>query len=605
MNETLKRKLETLPQKSGVYIMKDKNDEIIYVGKAKILRNRVRSYFNREHKDSYKVSIMVENISDFDYILCPTEYDALVLENNLIKKHKPFYNILLKDSKTFPYIRINKKDKYPELRIVRKVEKDGADYFGPFLGGINAYDLVRLTNRIYGLKNCSRKFAYKKNERPCLNYDLGLCTAPCGMKITQTDYRELLNKAIRFLLGEDREIIHSLTLQMKQASASMNFEKAMQLKNDIELVRNFNLNITTELTRPLDADIFVVNNDGTNSMIAIGTVRRGKLLGVDTHSLDFFETESLDYIIIDYYETHVLPKEIYTNTNLSTDLSSYLATKHNKAIKISKPNRGAKYRMVALVEQNALNHIIKNSSKKSLQMRKTMGAVANLQSELNLTSLPRRIECYDISHISGTYTVGSMVVFIDGESATSHYRRFRIKTVEGNDDFASMKEVLNRRLLKLCDTQEIDESFGSIPDLIVIDGGKGQLGKVEELLEEMPQYIKDKINLISLAKRFEEVYIPNSSTPIVIPHERLSIQLLIRIRNEAHRFAITYHRTLRGKGMVADILDSIAGIGNVRKKAISKKYPSLKELENAKIEDLASIKGITVQIAKDLFTSLH
>lgn len=601
MNDKISNKLKLMPTTAGVYIMKDIVGKIIYVGKAKNLKRRVSSYFNRNSK-TVKVSAMVEKIYDLDYILCKNELDALALESNLIKEHMPYYNILLKDGKQYPYIRVGINEPFGRVEVVRKVEKDNAKYFGPYIN-INAGMIVELINTAFSLADCGYKIEVGKTFRPCINYEIGICQAPCNGQIKVEDYKKSLEIVCEFLNGDISKVKNLVEEKMYKASEVQNFELAIKMREYLRFIDRMQESVIAQLTKKESYDIFAICNDGSSGAIAVGVIRNGKNLGIETRTVENELNEQLDNIIINYYEQKTIPNIILVSSEVSDSLSDYLSQLSGHSVKVLKPIKGQKKKLVDIVYDNCKQHFIKISSTLTYKYNRTIKACEELANELKLDKKLTRIECYDISHISGTYKVGSMVVFINGEPCKAHYRKFKIKTVEGNNDFESLKEVLTRRLTNIVDGDN-DVSLGSIPDMIIIDGGKGQLSSVMEIVDKFP-LLKQKITFISLAKRIEEVFVPNSSEPIVLPHTFKSLQILQRIRDEAHRFAITFHRSLRGKGMLKSILDDIDGIGVKRKNQLIKRYKSLDELLSASIEELSLLDGFNKTVAENLYNTLH
>lgn len=548
MNEIIREKVKNLPRSSGVYIMKNDKGEIIYVGKAKILKNRVSQYFQNSQKQ-IKVQTMVNNIADFEYIITPTELDAFILENTLIKKHQPFFNILLKDGKQYPYIRINSHDDFPRFSVVRKVKQDGAKYFGPYFGKLNAYELLETIKAAFPLRSCNKSFSKIKKTRPCLNFSLGLCSAPCCNMISKEDYKILVGKAMQFLNGNEKEIKEILKEKMEKASESENFELAITLRNRIAMINELSNKTIVDLAKDEEIDIFTIESDGNFASLNSTIIRAGRILSSQnfnfTQGLPSLE-ESLSSYLLQYYANKLIPKTILVNIPLDFELvSTALSSFRGSKVEIYIPQKGIKKKLIEMSSKNANNSLQKEISKGGNEIFIEM--VKELKLALGLEKLPNRMECYDISHISGTNKVGSMVVFEFGKPLKSDYRKFKIKTIEGNNDFACLQEVLRRRNEEF-DKQK-DISFKKEPDLIVIDGGKGQLSSVKEELEKTSF---KNVQIISLAKKFEEVFKPNSKTSIRLPEGSLALRLLQNIRDEAHRFAITFHRSLRSKKMIEE-----------------------------------------------------
>lgn len=598
METRLKEKLLSLPTTSGVYLMKDNNNNIIYVGKAKNLKRRVNSYFINNKKNE-KTHNLVSNINDFDYILTNSELDALMLENNLIKKYQPYYNILLKDGKAFPYIKINKKEDFPRLEITRKIRKDGAKYYGPYFAGVDVHKLVELINSAFMIRKCNKSFTENSNiMRPCLNYSLGLCSAPCAKYINKTDYNDIIAKVEKFLQGDVEDVRQILNKKMENASENLNFERALELREQIKYLDRLKIRFTTQLPKMYDADFFGYYGDGINSVISVLIVRDGKVLGCENYNIiaiDEKETILTSFISQYYSLNRTLPKEIVVDCELQDkdSLLEFLKDKKKASVELVVSQKGVKHQLMITSINNAKEYLEKSLTKQDNKEKRTIKACERLQKVLNLPSIPYRMECYDISHISGTNKVASMVVFINGEPAKQHYRKFIIKTVEGNNDFASLMETLQRRLLELKKSKDI--SFSSKPNLIVIDGGKGQLSSVMEIVENMGV---DDINFISLAKREEEVFVPYNTEPVILKKSDVALQLLQRIRDEAHRFAITFHRSKRGKSMTISELNDIKGLGKVKTKLLLERFGSVEGIKQASISELNLVRGIDMSLAE-------
>jgi excinuclease ABC subunit C len=592
----LSEKLKKLPQLTGVYLMKNASGKIIYIGKAKVLKNRVSSYFVGEKKDM-KTSLLVENIADFEYIITASELDALILENNLIKKHQPHFNILLKDGKNYPYIKLTMKDDFPKIEVVRKIKQDGSKYFGPYFAGVSPTDLIETVNYAYPIRTCNLNLNDgRRIKRECLNYDLGLCSAPCTGRIDKRAYSIYVNGAIEFLNGKTDMVEKILTLKMENAARLEKFETAIKLREKLKTLDRLKQRFTTQFTALKDMDIIGYFNSGLQLAVAVLIIRGGKMLGCDTINLGDSiddEQEAISSFITQYYNKNIfIPEEIVVRRDLEDEqiLKEWLTALKGKKANIIKPVKGVKTQLLDLAEQNAKEYLIRSTKTLELKKNRTIGALKILKEKLNLKNMPYRIECYDISNISGTDKVASMVVFVNGEKQAKHYRKFKIKTVEGANDFASMEEVLKRRFLKLSDA---DDSFSSLPDLVVIDGGKGQLSSAAKAILSVGNFDTD---LISLAKREEEVFKEGEAEPYLLPKTNYGLQLLQRIRDEAHRFAITYHRTLRDK-KVNSVLDQIEGIGPKKRVELLKHFKSIKIIKNSSVEELAKVKGINKDLA--------
>lgn len=586
MNEKIKQKLKELTTKSGVYIMHSSSGAVIYVGKAKNLKNRVSQYFNNSPKPT-KVMAMVEHVEDFEYFITLSERDAFALENNLIKKYKPFYNILLKDDKAYPYIKVTVKDEYPRLEVVRKIKTDGSKYFGPYISSISPYALIKIVNMAYPLRTCKGNLP-KKPKRPCLNYSLGLCSAPCAKYVSKEEYKKIVQKAMDFLRGNDSDIEKILEAKMKVASSIENFERALEIRDMLKMINNLKQKVVADLPSDKSIDVISYVNNGILGAICTLTIRHGKVLGITNQSVvdaSIDEKETISQYVVQYYEKHEYPKELLLNMDVDD------VTKEAIKTKIICPQKGTKLNLIKMANLNANEYLNKIEYKENIEYDKTVGALEKLKDKLNLKSVPNRIECYDISHISGTNQVASMVVFIAGKVAKNMYRKFKIPNYEkGSNDFESLRQTLIRRFNEL---KKDDVSFTQKPDLIVIDGGKGQLSSTYPVLKDF----NVQCDIISLAKSYEEVYVPNNNMPIMLKRGSSELRLLQNIRDEAHRFAISFHRKLRTKNEIKSPLDEINGLGKVKKQALLNQFKTLDEIKNASVEELNLVKGIDINLA--------
>lgn len=588
--ETLREKLKHLPDSPGVYVMLDKDGVIIYVGKAKNLKNRVRQYFFNSVK-TQKVMAMVNNVADFYYIIVPTEIDALSLENNLIKKHKPRYNILLKDDKTYPYVKVDLKEDYPTFTITRKIKKDGAKYFGPYMGGINVRSVLETLNLAFGVRPCDKKLNAEKPQKPCLNHHINRCPSPCSFAISKQDYHQRVMDAIAFLSGDITETEKLLTEKMLKASEQEDFELAIKYKETLAGLEKLKLKRLTALNKFVNADVIVYRANGIYSAVNMLIIRNGRTLGgknfaFESGALD--GADALNEFILRYYTDGVeIPDEIIVEDDLVDQdlLTEYFKQKFQKAPSFILPKQGVRKQLVEMASVNAEEHLETNVDKIKHKDDMTVSACQLLKEKLALKNFPHRMECFDISNVSGVDKVGSMVVFINGESDRTAYRRFKIKTFEGADDYRSHQEMMERRLERLITDPE---KFPK-PDLIVIDGGKGQLSAVKEIFDK--KGITD-IDLISLAEREEEIYTLDSANPIVLQRRDYCLKMLQRIRDEAHRFAVTYFRSLHGKRSLQSVLDGIKGLGKVKKRALLDKFRDLGGIISATKEQLMQVEGI-------------
>ncbi len=582
----LKARLDALPTKSGVYLMLDEYRDILYVGKAKNLKNRVKQYFQTSAVNTAKTLALVSKIEDFRYIITHNELEALVLENNLIKKHQPPYNILLKDDKTYPYIRINLKEPFPRVEGTRKVRKDGARYFGPYLLGISIKDILELLHSAFPLRTCKDKLP-RNHGRECLNYHIKRCLAPCTGRVSKEEYGNIINKVIAFLSGDSKEVEEILHTKMLAAADTQEFELAKAYRDSLELLDKVTRKQVTALTNNKDMDIFTVAATNSHSAINIMVIRAGTLLGSENFPYKTSDAEiDLSAYIMQYYQRtapNINEILLAENIQFSQELEQWLREKAGKHIRISVPRRGEKKRLIELSYNNALDYLNKQVSRIESKEAQTLGAVNELKELLNLPKPPRRIECYDISNISGTDKVASMVVFVGGEKANKSYRRFKIKTVEGADDYASIREALSRRVQRY---KGKGAGFDIKPDLIVIDGGKGQLSSALAVAAEL------ETSIIALAEKEEDIYVANSATPIKLPKDSYGLKLLQRVRDEAHRFALSYHQTLRNKRMKQSQLTKIQGIGKHYAHLLLDNFKSIENIKNADFKELCTVRGL-------------
>lgn len=598
MKENIEQKIKMLPEAPGVYVMLDENAKIIYVGKAKVLKNRVKQYFYSGRKPE-KVMAMVASVADFYYIITQSEIDALSLENNLIKKHKPRYNILLKDDKTYPYIKVDLKEKFPSFSVTRKIKKDGAKYFGPYMGGVSAKEALEIVNLAYGLRPCSVTIDLNKPKKPCLNYHIKKCPAPCAGLIGEKEYAARVSGGLDFLSGNDDGAEEILKQKMEKFAALEEFEIALSYRDKLKMLEKIKLKRITALNKFVDIDVIAVATNGVFSSANMLFTRGGRMQGGRNFALEDAAISNGDRLyafITQYYSASAeIPDEIIVSEEISgaDTLTEYFKENFSKSVRIYLPERGVKRQLADMARKNAEDFLEKEIDRIRHKDDMTVAACKKLKEVLGLKRYPERMECYDISHISGVDKVGSMVVFVNGEPEKSSYRRFRIKTVEGSDDFACLKEVLRRRAEKIGTDEE--EKFPP-PDLIVIDGGKGQLSAVKEALEP---YGLDA-DIISLAKQNEEIFTEAHMDPVVLPRRDYTLRTLQRIRDEAHRFAITYHRTSHVKRNLTSVLSEIEGIGKARRKALMDAFGSLENIRRASEEELAKVEGIGEKRAKTI-----
>ncbi len=605
--ENLELKISKLPESPGCYLMKDKSGAVIYVGKAVNLKNRVRSYF-RDTAHTPKVAAMISHIDDFEVLLCESNLEALCLECNLIKQYKPYYNILLKDDKHYPYLRIDLNEMYPRLTLARRMKKDGAKYFGPYIGATAVKQVIDAVRDVFPLRTCRLVFPLKKLARPCINYDIGRCLAPCAGKCTEAEYWDMLDGVLSFLNGNYKLVIDKLTKDMNRAAEIMDYEKAAVIRDkikDIQGLMQRQIAIRTDLS---EQDIIALSQDGLDAMAQILYVRGGRMLGGDHFLLEREGSEDAGEVLAEfltqyYQEATLIPRNVLVQQlpeSQSAQLEQWLRQQKGAAVTLLTPKRGDKHDLVLLAEKNARDALEKRNAREQVKQERTTGAAQNLGRMLGMKNYPRRIEGYDISNTQGVLSVGSMVVFIDGVPAKKEYRKFRIKTVEGANDFASLNEVLDRRFRH--GLKEIEDraaqglppeggKFSDLPDLILIDGGPQQLRFARQALLDMG-VAPDRVAMFGLAKKLEEIYLPDREEPIVLDHHTPELQLIQRVRDEAHRCAITHHRTLRDQAFTHSQLEEIPGIGPVRRKALLKHFGSMKKVRAASEEELLSVEGM-------------
>jgi excinuclease ABC subunit C len=575
----IQEKLKTLPESPGVYLMKDIRGKIIYVGKARVLKNRVRQYFQANKNHSEKVKAMVAKIADFETIVTATEVEALILECNLIKQYRPRYNISLKDDKSYPYLKLTAED-FPRIILTRRVIHDGSRYFGPYTNGLAVKETLQLLRKIFPLRTC-KTFA----KRPCLAFHIKRCLAPCANKVSREDYMRFVNAAEKFLEGRTAQIEHELSAQMTAAAEALNFEQAAKFRDILSAIRK----VTEKqkiVTDSGDADAIGLARLDGETCAQMFFIRDGKVTGRENFLLSNADDESDAKILAEFIKQYyscakISATEILLPATLTEDDLKILGEWLN--VKLIEPKRGVKRSLVEMAIENAERFLSDQRSVVSGQ------SVEELKNFLNLPRLPKRMECFDISHIQGAETVASMVVFENGVPDKKSYRRFKIRSTEGKpDDFLSMREVTSRRYEKL--------STENLPDLIVIDGGIGQLNSVLEVVRRAGH----QVPVIGLAKQFELVFVEGSSIPVELPRDSQALKLLQRIRDEAHRFAITYHRKLRRARNLKSELDNVAGIGAKRRTELLKKFGTIDKIKSATVEELSAVPSMNRAVAESL-----
>ena len=603
MNDTkeyLDKKLKQIPMKPGVYLFRDFKNKVIYVGKAKILRNRVKSYFRKNQTD-VKVEVLVSKIIDIEWIITDTEVEALLLENNLIKEYYPKYNIALKDGKSYPFIRITN-ELFPQIFTTRNIVKDGSKYFGPYTDGKRLKKTMKIINKIFPIRKCKykidRETIENKKIKLCLQYQMGNCGGVCQGLVEEDEYKEMVDAIIRFLNGKTDNIIQKINRRMINASEDLEYEKAARYRNQLKILNQYNNKQNIIQVDFKSRDIIVASVMENDAVVVLFRLREGNLIGREKFYLknihDQKPTIVMKNFMRSYYsDTTFIPKEIFVNIEDEIELfEEYLLKIAEHSVKIIKPERGKKAKLWTLAQKNA-DMLLKELMLQKLKLEnEPTKMVQALQEALNLSVPPIKIEGFDISHIQGKFTVASMVFFENGRPKKSEYRRYKIKSVDRSDDYASMKEVVYRRYKRLLDENKM------LPDLILIDGGRGQLNVAKKILDELDLH---NMPIIGLAKRLEEVFIPGYSKAQNIPKASPAVILLRKIRDEAHRFAITYHRNKRDKDITKSILDITPGIGEKRKNILLKEFGSVKNLKKHSTKEISEKTGVSEKIVKRIF----
>jgi excinuclease ABC subunit C len=609
-------KIKRMTTRPGVYLMKDTKGDIIYIGKAKNLRSRVKSYFGKIEDSRYAIRFLLSQIEDIDCIITDTEKEALILENSLIKKHKPRYNVNLKDDKTYFSLRLSIKDRFPKLSLVRKIKKDGARYFGPYSSGYAVKDTLKTISQIFCIRTCNDS-NFNNRIRPCLNHQIKRCLAPCSGMIDEESYQKHVREVILFLVGRNRELLRLLRKRMKEESDDLNFEDAARIRDRI-----FSIEKTIERQKVVshagtDQDVFAFYREAKEIEIQVMIIRKGRVL----QTLPFFmsglnlpDREIVSSFLKQYYSedrfTHLgiipaknssetekernvgfIPSEIIIPFDIEDMkvMEEWLSERRGIRVRIHIPKRGNKLDLLRMVMENAKNSFLKRQSIQEPDLK----TLEEIRARLHLKRLPKKIECFDISNISGRLAVGSMVVFQDGRPNKRDYRRYKIRNVDHADDYGMMYEVLKRRQGRV-------SSIDDLPDLVMVDGGRGQLNIVMKVLKELK---RDSIDVISLAKggEREKVFAPHWDSPVILQKRSKAFLLLQQIRDEAHRFALTYHQNLRKKQNMRSILDEIPGVGNLRKKALLRNFGGLKRIKGASIDELSQIPGMNTRVARDIY----
>ena len=619
ISEHLQNILATLPDKPGCYLMKDSTGKIIYVGKAINLKNRVRSYFHASAGHDGKTRRLVHEIANIEWIVVGSELEALILEMNLIKRHRPRFNVRLKDDKRYPYIKVHWQDAFPKVTVTREMRKDdGARYFGPYTSVWAVHQTLDLLRRIFPYLTCDREIT-GMDKRACLYMDIKLCSAPCVGAATQAEYRQMIADLMQFLDGRTDPIVERLQTEMLKASDEMRYEKAAALRDQINAIEKVVEKQKVITKKQIDSDVIAMAREDGDACVQIFFIRAGKMIGREYFMLEGTEDSADEEVMAQfvkqfYTDAANIPSEVLLPKEIEEAqiIKQWLNTKRGgRKVEMRVPRRGQSHQLVEMAAENASETLKSLRAQWQADTHKQEEALSELQEAFKLSTPPNRIECYDISHTQGVATVGSMVVFTQGVPDKKLYRRFNIRSVSGPDDFLSMEEALTRRFKRWQAAQETttqpksksDASFSFLPDLLIVDGGKGQLSRAVQVLENFG--LTEKVPVVGLAKREEEVFFPNNPQSILLPRHSQGFYLIQRIRDEAHRFAITAHRKQRNKIGLASVLDTIPGIGPAKRKALLQEFGSVDKIRAASVEELTHAKGITIALAETIKANLE
>lgn len=602
MNEAIRLKLSMLPDTPGCYLMKGE-DSILYVGKAVNLSSRVHSYF-RDQAQSPKVAALMTHVDDFDIMLCGSNLEALILECNLIKLHKPYYNILLKDDKHYPYIRINTAEPFPRLDITRRISDDKARYFGPYISATAIRQTMELLRRVFPMRTCRLPLPLDKPGRPCLNYEIGQCLGPCAHLCTPEAYRAVVDSVIAFLKGRYKPVIDQLKNAMDQAAREMQFERAAMLRDSIRDIEGLMEQQNALQVSGAEQDIIALAQDGLDALAQVLYIRGGRMIGGDSFALpregNELAVDVLSAFISQFYSDRTPPREVLIQDVHDADtMEEWLRGRRGGAVTLSVPQRGSRRDLIRTAQQNAKDALLKRSARQQITQERTVGAMKELAQALRLPDVPSRLEGFDISNTQGTQSVASMVVFVDGVPSKKDYRRFNIKTVEGANDFASMGEALRRRFRRA--KADSDSERWPLPELILVDGGPEQLRFAREAMQDEGF----DVPIFALAERQEEIWLPGARTPLMLDRHSPALHLIQRVRDESHRFAITHHRKRRGKAAIRSRLEEVPGIGPARRRALLAAFRTIKAIGEASVEELLQVKGMTRPAAEALYSAMH
>jgi excinuclease ABC subunit C len=618
ISDHLQAILDTLPTKPGCYLMKNSENQVIYVGKAINLRNRVRSYFHASAQQDQKTRQLVRHIAEIEWITVGSELEALILEMNLIKKYRPHYNIRLKDDKRYPYIKVTWGDPFPKVFVTRQMDQDGSRYFGPYTSVWAVHQTLDVLRRIFPYLTCDREIT-GQDSRACLYYDIKLCTAPCIGAINQQNYRAVINDLCEFLNGRTEQIIERLQKSMEKAAEELQFERAASIRDQLQAIQKIVERQKIILSEHVDSDVIAMARSNGDACVQVFFIRGGKLIGRDYFLLegadDTPDADVMAEFVKQFYDqTPSVPEQVLLPYEVEEAqiIKQWLNARHpGEKVEIVLPNEGKQRELIQLAAENAADTLAALKAQWEMEKHRQTEALAELQQALGLAEPLNRIECYDISNTQGTYAVGSMVVFEQGVPKKSLYRRFNIRSVIGPDDFASMEEVLTRRFNRWQAAMEqaavpgkkVDPSFSRLPELLIVDGGKGQLGRAVAVLEKFS--LLDKVPVVGLAKQEELIFIPGKKDPVWLPRHSQGLYLVQRVRDEAHRFAITAHRQRRTRQGLASTLDSIPGIGPRRRKQLLQRFGSLDEIRKAPLDELIALPGFNEKLAHSVKSHLE
>lgn len=618
ISEHIQSILDSAPTKPGCYLMKDKDGKVIYVGKAINLRSRLRSYFHASAMENNKTRQMVKRIKDIDWIVVGSELEALILEMNLIKKHRPHFNVRLKDDKRYPYVKVHWADSFPKLTVTRFMVNDGSRYFGPYTSVWAVHQTLDVLRRIFPYLTCDREIT-GEDQRACLYYDIKLCSAPCIGAINQEDYRQAIDDLCQFLNGRTEPIVNRLQDEMQLASDQLQFERAAALRDQVNAIEKVVEKQKVISSDYIDSDVIAMARSNGEACVQVFFIRSGKLIGREYFLLQGAEgaadADVMSGFVKQFYDqASMVPSQVLLPHEIEEAhiIKQWLGSRRTgESFEILIPHEGTQRDLIQLAAENAAETLQALQARWQAEKHRQTEALAELQSALSLEAPPNRIECYDISNTQGTSAVGSMVVFEQGVPAKKFYRRFNIRSVTGPDDFASMEEVLLRRFNRWQSAKEMgqkpgkkpDPSFSMLPDLLIVDGGKGQLSRAVAVLEKFD--LTEQVPVAGLAKQNEELFVPDHPGPIILPNGSQGLFLVQRVRDEAHRFAVTGHRKRRTKSGLASRLDTIVGVGPARRKALLAKFGSIQNIQNASIEELASTPGISENLAHQIKNQLE